>query len=182
MVTPLMRFSFLDRIAIASSLNVNSVGKEVAWQIEYLLLPCYHSCGLAKHQPKISQILIDLMTKINMPGWKHKRGEPMLGSKNVIEDFWSISNRVIKISVLPHKSAEEAREALRAFVKYDREREEIKGLGDESYAWGYGLSNIVFSKGRFTFYVSTTANVDRDADARSLSQRERGERERLEMT
>ena len=43
-----------------------------------------------------------------MPGWKHKHGEPMLGSKNVIEDFWSLSNRVVKVSIVSHKSAEEA--------------------------------------------------------------------------
>jgi hypothetical protein len=119
--------------------------------------------------------------EFKMPGWKHKRGIPMLGSRDVIEDFWSVSNRVVKISILPHKSPEEAQEVLRRFVKYDRQKEELKGLGDEAYAWGYGLSNIVFSRGRFTVYVSTTANVDEDADARSLNQSQRGDREKSEM-
>lgn len=116
-----------------------------------------------------------------MPGWKHKRGEPMLGSKNVIEDFWSLPNRVVKVSVVPHKSAVEARDALLGFVKYDREKEELTGVGDEAYAWGYGLSNIAFRRGQFTVFVSTTASVDEDPDARSLSQVERGQREKSEI-
>lgn len=131
---------------------------------------------LAKVADKISHQL-----EIKMPGWKHKHGEPMLGSQNVIEDFWSVPNRVVKISVIPHKSANEAREILSAFVQYDSEKEELKGLGDEAYAWGYGLSNIAFRRGKLTVYVSTTANVDGDADARMLSQEERGVRERFEM-
>src|SRR5437879_4761438 len=77
-----------------------------------------------------------------MPGWKHKRGEPMVGtSKDVVTEFWASSNRVVKISIMPHKSADEAREAIREFVKYDREKQDLIGLGDEAYAWGFGLGN-----------------------------------------
>jgi hypothetical protein len=119
--------------------------------------------------------------ELKLPGWKHKHGEPMLGSKNVIEDFWSVANRVVKVSILPHESAKEARSVLREFVKYNSEKEELKGLGDEAYAWGYALSNIAFREGAFTFYVSTTAKVDQDADARLLPAAKRDERERLEM-
>jgi hypothetical protein len=116
-----------------------------------------------------------------MRQWKHKRGESIEGSKNVVIEFWSFSNRVVKVSIIPHTSADEARQALLDFVRYDRDKEEIKGLGDNAYAWGYGLSNIVFRRGRLNVYVSAYAEVDSDPDARMLSQVERGERERLEM-
>jgi len=161
-----MKPKTIAAVIVATILAIVFIGRVKAQEQE----------DLAKVADKVSHQL-----QIKMPGWKHKHGEPMLGSKNVIEDFWSIPNRIVKISILPHKSANEARERLRAFVQYDREKEELNGLGDEAYTWGYGLSNIAFRRGRFTIYVGTTANVDGDADARMLSEKERGERERLEM-
>lgn len=116
-----------------------------------------------------------------MPGWKHKRGEPMFGSKNVIEDFWSRPNRVVKISVILHKSPAEAHETMLGFVKYAREKEQLRGLGDEAYARGDSLSKVAFRRGQFTVYVSTVADVDGDPDARMLTQVERGQREKSEI-
>lgn len=116
-----------------------------------------------------------------MPGWKHKRGEPIPGSKNVLIEFWSFSNRVVKISIVPYRSAQEAREVLRGFKKYNTQKEELTGLGDDAYGSGYGFSNVTFTKGKFIVYVSTYAEVDSDPDARMLNQMERGNRERAEM-
>ena len=116
-----------------------------------------------------------------MPGWKHKRGEPIPGSKNVLIEFWSFSNRVVKISIVPYGSAQEAREVLQRFKKYNIQKEELTGLGDDAYGSGYGFSNVTFTKGKFIMYVSTYAEVDSDPDARMLSQVERGNRERAEM-
>ena len=115
------------------------------------------------------------------PDWKHKRGESMQGSKNVLDELWSSSTRVVKVSIVPHKSAAEAKDAIDQFVKYDREREELKGLGDEAFAWGYGLSNVVFSRGTLNVYVSTYADVASDPDANTLTQSEKVEREKSEM-
>ena len=94
---------------------------------------------------------------------------------------WGSSNRVVSISVVPHKSANEARQALIDFVKYDRRTEKLNGLGDEAFGWGYGQANVVFRRGRFNVYVNTYAEVDADPDAKTLSSEQRGERERLEM-
>lgn len=116
-----------------------------------------------------------------MPGWRHRRGQPIKGSEGVLIERWGSSNRVISISVVPHKSAGEARQALVDFVKYDRKVEKLNGFGDEGFAWGYGQANVVFRRGRFNVYVSTYAEVDADPDARTLSSEQRGERERLEM-
>lgn len=120
--------------------------------------------------------------RTKMPGWNYKRGEPMPGtSKDVLTEFWRGSNRVVKISIMPHQSAEEARQSLQEFIKYDREIEQLKGFGDEAYLWGYGLSNLVFRRGRFNVYVSTVADVDDDADVRTLTQSKKNERMRIEM-
>jgi hypothetical protein len=116
-----------------------------------------------------------------MPGWKHKRGEPMEGSKNVLIEFWSTSTRAVKVSVVPYASAQAAEGVLKGFLKYESQKEELKGYGDEAYGWGYGASRVVFRRGRFIVYVSTYAEVDSDPDARSLSQSEKGEREKSEM-
>jgi hypothetical protein len=119
--------------------------------------------------------------KKEMPGWKHNRGQSIQGSTGVLIEFWSLPNRVVKISVGSASSAQEARNRVERFVQYDKEKEELRGLGDKAYAWGYGPSNIVFARGKHIFYVSTYADVESDPDARSLSSPERGERERLEM-
>jgi uncharacterized protein involved in exopolysaccharide biosynthesis len=84
------------------------------------------------------------------------------------------------IQIVSHKSGHEAREALREFVQYDREKEQLKGLGEEAYAWGYGLANIAFVRGKFIVYTSSSSAVE-DSVARALTQIERVEREQSEM-
>ncbi len=119
-----------------------------------------------------------------MPGWKHERVEPFSApgttSENVLIEFWSSSNRKVKVSILLYKSGDEARQVFQSSAKYHQEKQELKGFGDEAYAWGYGLSDVAFRRGRFTIFVSTTAEVDSDPDARTLSQSERFEREKSE--
>src|SRR5882762_3057986 len=66
---------------------------------------------------------LELIVKAQRPGWKHKRGEPMLNATNVLIDYWSFSNRVVKVSVLLHNSPEEAREVLQRFLRYNGEKE-----------------------------------------------------------
>ncbi len=116
-----------------------------------------------------------------MPSWKHERVEPVLKTENVLIQFWSFPNRKVKISIVPHKSAEEAREVLQRFVKYESDRQELRGFGDEAYAWGYGLGDVAFRRGIFTVYVRTRADIDSDPDARTLTQWERFEREKSEI-
>lgn len=115
-----------------------------------------------------------------MPGWKHERVEPFGNSENVLIQFWSSSNRRVKISVLPHGTGEEAHQALSEFMKSEWNKEPLRDLGDEAHAWGYGMSNVAFRKGRLTVYISTYAEVDSDPDARTLTQAQRFEREKSE--
>lgn len=114
-----------------------------------------------------------------LPGWSHKRGEPIAKSENILIQFWYSPNRSVKIAISPHGSGNEAREAVRNFTRYER-TEVVWDFGDEAYSWGYGASNIVFRRGRFVFFVSSRAVVDADSDARSLSQQQRFEKEKSE--
>ena len=117
-----------------------------------------------------------------MPNWKHERGEPIAGSDDtVLIEFWSFSNRKVKVSVLLHKSVAQAEEAIKNHAKYSLNKQTLTGLGDEAYASGYGSSDVAFRKGKFTVYVSTTTYVDGDMDAQELTQQQRTEREQSEM-
>ena len=118
-----------------------------------------------------------------MPDWKHERVKPIAGSgDNVLIEFWSFSNRKVKVSVLLHKSVEEAEEVMQKHAKYATNKQTLVGLGDEAYASAYASSNVAFRRGKFTVYVSTTVDVDADADAQNLTtQGQRSEREQSEM-
>jgi len=117
-----------------------------------------------------------------MPNWKHERVEPIAGSgDNVLIEFWSFSNRKVKVSVLLHNSVADAQDVIKNHARYSFNKQTLMGIGDEAYASGYGSSDVGFRKGKFTVYVSTTADVDADADAQNLTQEQRFEREKSEM-
>ena len=117
-----------------------------------------------------------------MREWKHQRGEPIAGSgDNVLIEYWSFSNRKVKVSILLHHSVAEAQQVIQNHARYSFNKETLTGLGDEAYASGYGSSVVGFRRGKFTVYISTTADVDADADAGSLNQEQRFEREKSEM-
>lgn len=132
-----------------------------------------HTATLAQSDlDRIDEKLTRHIEKV-MPGWKHERVEPVSKSENVLIQFWSFSERKVKISVIPHRSANEAREALQDFMKYERDKEVLSATGDEAYGWGYGMADIAFRKGRLTMFVSTTAEIGARPEERMLSQDER---------
>lgn len=116
-----------------------------------------------------------------MPGWTHRRGSPMLNNPDVLIEVWSFPEKGVKIQIVPYKSAEEAREVLRGFLKYASDKEELKGLGDEAYSWGVRRADVIFRRGRFMVYVEAGANIDAEADVRKRSEPERFEREKTEV-
>jgi len=117
----------------------------------------------------------------SLPGWKRERVESIEGSQNVLVEFWSFANRKVKISIMPHASVEQAKEAFKDYAKYGVNREAVRDLGDEAMAWGYGSADIGFRRGRYMVYLSSAADVDSDPDARSLTPDQRSEREKSEM-
>jgi hypothetical protein len=105
----------------------------------------------------------------------------MSHSSNVLIEVWSSSEQGVTIQIVPYKSAQEARKVLEGFIKYENDKEEVKGLGDEAYIWGVRRANVVFTRGRFVVYVEAGVNIDADPNARKLSGPERSEREKAEV-
>src|SRR5947209_6727630 len=64
-----------------------------------------------------------------MPHWKHRRAQPIQGSERTLVEFWSFSNRNVKVTVVPYKSQQDAQEAFRGFLKYQIEKEDLKAIG-----------------------------------------------------
>jgi len=116
-----------------------------------------------------------------MPGWQHRRGTLIQGSKDVIVEFWTFPNRTVKVSMVRRKSVEDARERLMKFAQEEAEARELKGFGDEAYSWGDEGTNIIFRRGKYTIYVTTIADVDRDPDALALTREQKRERRKSEM-
>lgn len=116
-----------------------------------------------------------------MPGWQHKRARLIQGSRDVSVEIWTLPNRVVRVSMMLRRSPEDARERLKAFVAEEPEASELKGLGDEAYSWGDGGANIIFRRGKYTVYVSTIADIDKDADAVGLTAEQKSERRKHEM-
>src|SRR5438128_8870092 len=146
----------------------------------FLLLLVIRVDGLAQD----INVLEDKVTSYlntQMPRWKHRRAQPIQGSERTLTEFWSFSNRNVKIAIDPYKTSQDAQEAFRGFLKYQIEREDLKGFGDEAYCWGYALANVSLRRGKYLVYVSTYAEVDSDADARMLTKSQRIEREKSEM-
>jgi len=116
-----------------------------------------------------------------MPGWQHRRGNLIRGSSGVIVEIWTLPNRIVKVSLIQRESVDDAREKLARFAQEEGGLQEVRGFGDEAYAWGDEGANIVFRRGKYTIYVTTIADVDRDADAPSLGQEQKKQRRSSEM-
>lgn len=116
-----------------------------------------------------------------MPGWKYERVDPMVPTENVLIQFWSAAERKVKISMIPYRSADEARTALANFTKYERNKEVLTDYGDEGYARGYGSADIAFRKGKLGIFVSTTAGIGGRPEERTLNQDQRFDWMKSEM-
>ena len=87
-----------------------------------------------------------------MPNWKHEPVEPIAGNgDNVLIEFWSFSNRKVKVSVLLHKSVGQAEEVMQNHAKYSFNKLTLTGRGDEAYASGYGSSDVSFRRANSQF-------------------------------
>src|SRR5258705_8333674 len=108
-------------------------------------LPVHVSAQAKTELDKLDEKFSQYFERV-MPGWKHERVEPVMKTENVLIQFWSFSNRKVKIAVIPHKSADEAREVLQRHAKYQFNKQELSDLGDEAYAGGYGSADVAFRK------------------------------------
>lgn len=108
-----------------------------------------------------------------MPAWKHRRVEPFMNTPNDLIEVWTARDKGVKIRIVSYKSAQEAREVIRGFLKYEKDKEELNGLGDEADSWGVRRANVVLARGRFIVYIEAGADIDADPQARRLSALER---------
>jgi hypothetical protein len=138
------------------------------------------SQALAQNLADVSRLdeKLKRQSEQTLPGWTHQRVEPFGQSENVLIEFWSSSNRRVKVSILFHTSVEEAREVLQRHAKYLSNKEDLRDLGDEGYT--SSSSDVAFRRRNLTVYVRTMVDVDADADARNLTQTQRDEREKSE--
>jgi len=149
------------------------------------------ACGilivLLSHAFAQTQVVDELDAKIKsylektLSGWKYERVEPLRNSPDVLVQFWSSANRKVKISVMPYNSVQEAQEVFKNHKRYSLNKEPLDSVGDDAVASGYGSSDVAFRKGKYNVYISTTADVESDPDARSLTQAQIFEREKSEM-
>jgi hypothetical protein len=116
-----------------------------------------------------------------LPGWQHKRGTLIQGSRDVIVEVWTFPNRLVKVSMTRRKSVEEAHERLMTFAQEEGDARELKDFGDEAYSWGEEGSNIIFRRGKYTISVATIADVERDVDAQALTREQKRGRRKSEM-
>lgn len=112
--------------------------------------------------PQLSKIAqtIEGAAKESLPEWRFERGTPMLGSTNVLIEFAVSCGRSVKVSVLPFASDAEARQAVHGFARSSATKTELRGIGDEAYAWGYSDA-IAFRKGTLAVFVSAASDIDR---------------------
>jgi hypothetical protein len=129
---------------------------------------------------KLDEKLVHQFEK-TMPEWKHERVEPIAGSVGVLIQFWSFGDRKVKVSILLHKSVEEARATIQTHVRYSFNSETLTGIGDEAYSSsGHESWLVAFRRGKFTVYIYVPADVGVGPDGQSPTP-ERLEREKAEM-
>ncbi|MFN2455800.1 MAG: hypothetical protein ABR577_16440 [Pyrinomonadaceae bacterium] len=139
--------------------------------------------GRARKQelsPQLKEIAAALESgmKEQLPEWEFARVAPLLGSSDVLIEFWSLRGRRVKVSILLHASEQEAVKAIENFIANERVSGKVSGIGDKAYAWGYG-DEIAFRKKTLTVYVSADSQIPTEA---TLDQSDKAKRERAEQS
>jgi len=93
-----------------------------------------------------------------MPGWKHRRGQPITGSGNVLVESYSSKDATIKLSVIPYDSKEEAEKEIKDLFAKEGAQRRLADLGDEGCAWGYRGSKFAFRRHNLNVFVSIEAD------------------------
>lgn len=117
---------------------------------------------------KIAESLEPAM-KERLPEWEFERAPALFGSPTVLIEFWSLRGRKVKVSILLHSSELEASEAIRKFVAAEHMKQNISGIGDEAYTWGYENA-VAFRKRNLTVYVSANSQIPAEATSNQADQ------------
>jgi hypothetical protein len=122
---------------------------------------------------------LEQLVKEKHPDWTLERIEPVYKGENVIIDQWSGPKMAVRISVVPHKSASDARDALQNLARNMKAEPLSLGLGEGDYSWGFGECETAFRKDRFTVYVSAAVSEDDDPESAALSDEEKSQKKSL---
>jgi hypothetical protein len=121
---------------------------------QFSALPSVAQRSVPEYLDRISEVA-QKAVETEMPGWKHRRGEPIKGSGDVLVESYSSGDTTIKLSVIPYASEEEAAGRMRSFKGHDAEK--LSDLGDEGHAWEYRRSKFAFKKHKLNIFVSIAA-------------------------
>ena len=123
--------------------------------VQFSSFPSVAQRSVPEYLDKISEV-IQRAVEAKMPGWRHRRGEPIKGSKDVLVESYTSGDANIKLSVIPYASNEEAASRMRNFKGNDAEK--VSDLGDEGHAWGYRHSKFAFTQNKLNIFVSIDAD------------------------
>ena len=136
----------------------------------------------AQHEPDLDRLDEKLVRHLEpkMPGWSHERIRPIEGSKGVLIQRWSSTNRSIRIAISAARSPQEARQAMQNMMR-DVKGQPLTGFGDDAFVWGFEGSDLEIRRGRFIIDLNAGADVGSDPDARALTPAQRHDRELAEV-
>jgi len=82
---------------------------------------------------------------------------------------------------VPYDSDQKVQEVLRHFLQYDKDKQEVKGIGDQAYAWGWQGTHLVVRKDKYALYFSAGYCVDCYPDLQVLEHLEKQRRQVQEI-
>ena len=116
-----------------------------------------------------------------LPGWQHRRLPPFgTPESKVVDQVWSIPNRIVKVAVAVRGSAEDAKKEIRSFLEFRQDPQELTGIGDEAFWPERNGPSLVLRKGRYVIYLSIVLFVEEDPDAQKLTKAEQQARAKSE--
>jgi hypothetical protein len=116
-----------------------------------------------------------------LPGWQHRRLPPFgTPESKVVDQVWSIPNRIVKVAVAVRGSVEDAKKEIRSFLQFRREPQELSGFGDEAFLPDRNGDSLILRKGRYVIYLSIALYVEEDSDAQNLTKAEQQARAKAE--
>jgi hypothetical protein len=86
-------------------------------------------------------------------GWKHISVAPMEGSYDVVINQWSIDNKSARVTIIRHRSEEEARTKLRSLATTLKALKTMTESGDEQYLRPNTSGSVIYQKQQFTVNI-----------------------------
>lgn len=99
-----------------------------------------------------------------MPEWKCRRGEPITGKNSVVIMSCRFCEAGVVVSVIRLASVDEAAKRFHDGGRFERDRENVSGIGEEAYAHGFRKASFVFRRQNLIVSVSISAEDMQDME------------------